>query len=261
MLEKSSPISSQKIDNSAEHTETTCQWLWHIVTYLPNKLCELFSRIGSIFSCCSKVKPEEKADLKDKKIIDKTSKTDTSIPKNVDEFLKFDEFKIASLDFDKLMNSNLDKDELFYYANDLVHVHRTLKRVPLTERLALWKKCAEMGHIEAAFLAGDLYFNGYESKDSQEKQDYIEINLSEAIIWLQKAANAGKSKACELLARIYLNDEWSFKDLKKGGEWLLLAFKNGAIKVSIPERKNRNAMIFNLTAATDYLNRKSLFDE
>ena len=132
--------------------------------------------------------------------------------------------------FKVLMESDLDKEKLFPYANEDLNNSPTLK-------LALMTKVAKMGHIEAAFLVGQMYRWGVYYQDDRKGKE-IEINIPEALIWLKKAALAGYGKAYGNLATIYFYGEGVPEDKVEAKKVLLRGFQNGAEYLSLQGKIN-----------------------
>lgn len=146
--------------------------------------------------------------------------------------------------FGELMTTtDLTQDELFSYAEDSC-------RKSAQEGLALMTRAAQMGHVEAMFMVGQLYRFGNRTGDKPVKKD-----ISQALIWLEKAAHAGNHKACGYLANMYLNGDDICLNTKEGAKWLLLGFKNGAKTIGIDAGYNR-VILSNETQAKEYLKQK-----
>lgn len=149
--------------------------------------------------------------------------------------------KNESFTFDELMTTtDLTQDELFSYAEDSC-------RKSAQEGLALMTRAAQMGHVEAMFIVGQLYRYG-----SRVGNKPVEKDISQAMPWLEKAAHAGNHKACGYLANIYLNGDGMTKNAREGAKWLLLGFKNGAKTIGIDVGNNR-LILGNETQAKEYL--------
>lgn len=143
--------------------------------------------------------------------------------------------------FDELMTTTaLTQDELFAYAKDSC-------RQSAQEGLSLMQRVAQMGHVEAMFLVGELYRFGSRVGDKHVAKD-----IPQALIWFEKAANAGSHKACSYLASMYLNGDGVPKNTREGAKWLLLAFQKSTRPISI-DRGNHHVIFGNETHARRYL--------
>lgn len=143
---------------------------------------------------------------------------------------------------DELMvTTDLTQDELFAYAKDE-------SRRSAQDGLALMKRAAEMGHVEAMFMVGQCYRFG-----SHTRRKPIEKDISQAMIWLEKAANAGNDRACEYIANMYLNGDGVHQNSWEGARWLLLGFKNGAKRIGIDVGKNSRVVFSSEIHAKEYL--------
>ena len=95
------------------------------------------------------------------------------------------------------------------------------------EALAIYKKLAENGNVIGQSNYGNCLLNGWGTQQ----------NMSEGIMWLEKAANQNNAWSCLRLAEVYLgldyNDNSVTPDQEKVKEYLDKALKNGADKEEV----------------------------
>ena len=95
------------------------------------------------------------------------------------------------------------------------------------EALAIYKKLAENGNVIGQSNYGNCLLNGWGTQQ----------NMSEGIMWLEKAAKQNNAWACLRLAEVYLgldyNDNSVTPDQEKVKEYLDKALKNGADKEEV----------------------------
>ena len=95
------------------------------------------------------------------------------------------------------------------------------------EALAIYKKLAENGNVIGQSNYGNCLLNGWGTQQ----------NMSEGIMWLEKAANQNNAWSCLRLAEVYLGLDYNgnsiTSDQKKVKEYLDKALKNGADKEEV----------------------------